>query len=205
MGLRAKAERGGFSVIAEARRTEADIVVFPESSNGLTSFDPAEPDVRSDGARTLTRSKVITWARFGGRRARRARGGDISRDCRTFAVQQRPADRSGRPHGPAPSKGLRLRLRFSRMRLRRARLCNLRFNWNPRYQAELTKKHGKAFEMSHPTTKRRGGEPDVPAKSRRKAADAHERKLEQGLEETMAGSDSVSVTQPRRGGDKDSE
>jgi hypothetical protein len=58
---------------------------------------------------------------------------------------------------------------------------------------------------SHPATKRRGADPHVPPK-----AGAHvpphtvklherspeERKLEQGLEESMAGSDPISITQP---------
>jgi hypothetical protein len=48
--------------------------------------------------------------------------------------------------------------------------------------------------MTHPATKKRGGDPDVKQKQRSK--DLLERKLEQGLEETMAGSDPVSVTQP---------
>ena len=48
--------------------------------------------------------------------------------------------------------------------------------------------------MPHPATKKRGGDPDVKQKPRSK--DPLERKLEQGLEETMAGSDPVSVTQP---------
>lgn len=51
--------------------------------------------------------------------------------------------------------------------------------------------------MAHPSIERRGGNPDIkkqPAQSEdgRKA----EKKLEQGLEESMAGSDPVSVTQP---------
>jgi hypothetical protein len=51
--------------------------------------------------------------------------------------------------------------------------------------------------MAHPATKKRGGNPDVKDKPRReKPKDALERKLEQGLEETMAGSDPVSITQP---------
>jgi hypothetical protein len=51
--------------------------------------------------------------------------------------------------------------------------------------------------MSHPATKKRGADPHVPAKAKRDiAADAIERKLEQGLEESMAGSDPVSITQP---------
>jgi hypothetical protein len=48
--------------------------------------------------------------------------------------------------------------------------------------------------MSHPATKKRGGDPDVKRKPR--PQDPLERKLEQGLEETMAGSDPVSITQP---------
>ena len=51
--------------------------------------------------------------------------------------------------------------------------------------------------MTHPATKKRGADPHVPAKpAHRTPADAAERKLEQGLEESMAGSDPVSVTQP---------
>jgi hypothetical protein len=51
--------------------------------------------------------------------------------------------------------------------------------------------------MTHPATKKRGGDPDVTRKPRSK--DPPERKLEQGLEESMAGSDPVSITQPARG------
>jgi hypothetical protein len=50
--------------------------------------------------------------------------------------------------------------------------------------------------MVHPATKKRGGNPDVKHRPERKKADATERKLEQGLEESMAGSDPVSITQP---------
>lgn len=46
----------------------------------------------------------------------------------------------------------------------------------------------------HPATKKRGGDPDVRRNDKRK--DSLERKLEQGLEETMTGSDPVSITQP---------
>jgi len=46
-------------------------------------------------------------------------------------------------------------------------------------------------------TEKRGGNPDVKQKpEREKPKDAMERKLEQGLEESMTGSDPVSVTQP---------
>ena len=52
--------------------------------------------------------------------------------------------------------------------------------------------------MAHPATKKRGGDPDVKQKSEnQKSRDAMERKLEQGLEESMTGSDPVSVTQPK--------
>ena len=45
--------------------------------------------------------------------------------------------------------------------------------------------------------KRRGGDPDVKPKPRsEKPDDALERALEEGLEESMAGSDPVNVTQP---------
>ena len=53
--------------------------------------------------------------------------------------------------------------------------------------------------MSHPAIKKRGGDPEV--KSRHldeRPDDAAERKLEQGLEESMAGSDPVSITQPSK-------
>jgi hypothetical protein len=51
--------------------------------------------------------------------------------------------------------------------------------------------------MAHPATKKRGGNPDVKHKpEKQKPKDALERQLEQGLEESMAGSDPVSVTQP---------
>jgi hypothetical protein len=51
--------------------------------------------------------------------------------------------------------------------------------------------------MTTPATKKRGGDPDVKHKlENEKPKDEAERKLEQGLEESMAGSDPVSVTQP---------
>ena len=51
--------------------------------------------------------------------------------------------------------------------------------------------------MAHPATKRRGGDPDVKFKPHdEKPDDALERKLEEGLEESMAGSDPVSIVQP---------
>ena len=54
--------------------------------------------------------------------------------------------------------------------------------------------------MAHPATKKRGGDPDVKyTPPHEKPDDEMERKLEQGLEESMAGSDPVSITQPPRG------
>ncbi|MGD9920241.1 MAG: hypothetical protein AB7V13_02185 [Pseudorhodoplanes sp.] len=53
--------------------------------------------------------------------------------------------------------------------------------------------------MAHPSTatEKRGGDPDVKKQPARKSeSDPAEKKLEQGLEESMAGSDPVSVTQP---------
>jgi len=53
--------------------------------------------------------------------------------------------------------------------------------------------------MGTPATKRRGGDPDVKHTPRhQKPQDAMERKLEEGLEESMAGSDPVSITQPSK-------
>jgi len=53
--------------------------------------------------------------------------------------------------------------------------------------------------MAIPATKRRGGDPDVKhTPSHQKPEDATERKLEEGLEESMAGSDPVSITQPSK-------
>jgi len=53
--------------------------------------------------------------------------------------------------------------------------------------------------MEHPATKKRGGDPDVKhTPHHEKSDDAMERKLEQGLEESMAGSDPVSITQPSK-------
>lgn len=52
--------------------------------------------------------------------------------------------------------------------------------------------------MVHPAAKKRGADPHVPAKPPHKhPKDETERKLEQGLEESMAGSDPVSITQPK--------
>jgi hypothetical protein len=51
--------------------------------------------------------------------------------------------------------------------------------------------------MTDSATTKRGADPQVPSKSKKETpSNAAERKLEQGLEESMAGSDPVSVTQP---------
>jgi hypothetical protein len=51
--------------------------------------------------------------------------------------------------------------------------------------------------MPGQATTRRGGDPDVRPKPRsEKPDDALERALEEGLEESMAGSDPINVTQP---------
>jgi len=55
--------------------------------------------------------------------------------------------------------------------------------------------------MAHPATKKRGGDPDVKHRERAHtpgspAVSPAERELEEGLEESMAGSDAVSVIQP---------
>ena len=55
-----------------------------------------------------------------------------------------------------------------------------------------------AHSNTHPATRKRGGNPDVKAKpSHEKPSSETERKLEEGLEESMAGSDPVSITQPK--------
>jgi hypothetical protein len=55
--------------------------------------------------------------------------------------------------------------------------------------------------MVHPAAKKRGADPHVPEKPHHeKPKTSTERKLEQGLEESMAGSDPVSITQPSPGG-----
>jgi hypothetical protein len=50
--------------------------------------------------------------------------------------------------------------------------------------------------MAHPSSEKRGGNPDLKKQPAQKEGDSAERKLEQGLEESMAGSDPVSITQP---------
>jgi hypothetical protein len=54
--------------------------------------------------------------------------------------------------------------------------------------------------MVHPAAKKRGADPHVPKKpAHDQPKDDAERKLEQGLEESMAGSDPPSITQPKPG------
>ena len=50
--------------------------------------------------------------------------------------------------------------------------------------------------MSKEATLKRGANPDVPKKPDAQKHNTDEKKLEQGLEESMAGSDVASVTQP---------
>ena len=50
--------------------------------------------------------------------------------------------------------------------------------------------------MTDPATRKRGGDPDIQHKPGEKIKDSVERKLEEGLEESMGGSDPVSITQP---------
>jgi hypothetical protein len=50
--------------------------------------------------------------------------------------------------------------------------------------------------MMNPSTEKRGGNPDLKKQPAEKAGSDAEKKLEQGLEESMAGSDPISVTQP---------
>jgi len=51
--------------------------------------------------------------------------------------------------------------------------------------------------MVHPAAKKRGADPAVPEKRKhQKRVGSPEHKLEQGLEESMAGSDPISITQP---------
>lgn len=52
--------------------------------------------------------------------------------------------------------------------------------------------------MTNPATKKRGGDPDVRHRPDEKLKDSVERALEEGLEESMAGSDPLSITQPAR-------
>ena len=54
--------------------------------------------------------------------------------------------------------------------------------------------------MENAATKKRGADPHVPERPKHETPkEASERKLEQGLEETMAGSDPVSIVQPVAG------
>jgi hypothetical protein len=56
--------------------------------------------------------------------------------------------------------------------------------------------------MVHPAAKKRGADPQVPPKPEHTTPETDEQKLEQGLEESMAGSDPVSITQPAPGDKK---
>jgi len=62
----------------------------------------------------------------------------------------------------------------------------------------------KARKKIAPAAKKRGADAHVPHKARRhRLVNEEDRKLEQGLEESMAGSDPPSITQP--GSDRPSE
>lgn len=68
----------------------------------------------------------------------------------------------------------------------------------PARASVVSGQHG-GLPVKHPATKKRGGDAQVGRSDHAKAAkDKKERKLEQGLEESMAGSDPVSVTQPTK-------
>lgn len=55
----------------------------------------------------------------------------------------------------------------------------------------------REMTMVHPSVKKRGADAQVPRKPKHKTPKSPvEKKLEQGLEESMAGSDPVSITQP---------
>ena len=57
----------------------------------------------------------------------------------------------------------------------------------------------RSIPWQHPAIKKRGGDPDVKSGHLdERPDDAMERKLEQGLEESMAGSDPISITQPSK-------
>src|SRR3954468_14014248 len=71
--------------------------------------------------------------------------------------------------------------------------------WNRSDPMEVTcrTRQFRRSTMDNAATKKRGGDPQVPQKSKAEQPDdAMERKLEQGLEESMAGSDPVSISQP---------
>ena len=64
-------------------------------------------------------------------------------------------------------------------------------------RAAAKKSPSATRKAHHPATKKRGADPHVPHKhDDALPKDADERKLEQGLEESMAGSDPVSIVQP---------
>lgn len=58
----------------------------------------------------------------------------------------------------------------------------------------------RAAKKVHPAAKHRGADPHVPERPAHQTPTSEaERKLEQGLEESMAGSDPVSIVQPSPG------
>ena len=64
----------------------------------------------------------------------------------------------------------------------------------------------KTREKVQPAAKKRGADAQVPPKGRdHRLANEDDRKLEQGLEESMAGSDPPSITQPASNNDPGSD
>jgi hypothetical protein len=71
--------------------------------------------------------------------------------------------------------------------------------WFPNAHGLNVHRRRSPMKKKQPSTKKRGGEANVGRSNHAKRLeDKKERKLEQGLEESMAGSDVVSVTQPSK-------
>jgi hypothetical protein len=97
-------------------------------------------------------------------------------------AQQRQSTRKKRP-----SKSAAVRRKERKVEEARHRLIDA--------EKELTVE--ELPRQVHPATKKRGADPHVPTKTKgKRPSNSKERKLEQGLEESMAGSDPISVTQP---------
>jgi hypothetical protein len=97
-------------------------------------------------------------------------------------AQQRQSTRKKRP-----SKSAAVRRKERKVEEARHRLIDA--------EKELTVE--ELPRQVHTATKKRGADPHVPTKTKpKRPSNSKERKLEQGLEESMAGSDPTSVTQP---------
>jgi hypothetical protein len=129
--------------------------------------------------------------RLAGRAAKR------STNRKRVAAKKAPQKKDFRPRDNAqkrqrtrkkrPSKGAAVRRKERKVEEARHRLID----------AEKELAVEELPRQVHPATKKRGADPNVPTKTKRKhLSNPKERKLEQGLEETMAGSDPISVTQP---------